>query len=814
MAFSSSSYCLFLSFFLIGLLVHVDATVLYVQPGATGTGASTSSPLGSIQEAIDASANGGEIILMDGNYISNVGFDLTGKANLYIHTVSTSTIAIIQITNGDAAFRVNNAVASLTVEGLSFQNSVLAAAIVLTQTPTVTVNRCTFYNTSGSVVIPAGATGVISNSQFLSNTKAAIAVSNGNVTITNCKFISNTASAGGSAINCGGAPTVNVTSSVFVSNKNTQIFAQGGTITLTANSFFNNGATNIQCTDPAGVFQMTSDNLFCGVGIPISTISCSGSYTTPVLDEHDGCGVCKGSNSDKNCVGQCFQAPTYPRPSCPTPKTIYVALGGTGNGNSSADALPTIQQGINAAASYGDTVMVMNGNYSISSPLNFNGKQVVLTTQHGIYDYDNVTIDCATSGSAFVVNNAESFDTIVQGFKILRFSASSVTVQQSASSGISSAITLRECLFKQLTTPSNGAAISLSNSFVSVIDSIFDSNSASASGGAIYTFATSSYTSVVNVQSTVFTGNSASGSTGQGAAIVGGVGCKILVASSYFINNTGTTAGFKGGAFFIAPGGRFSITDSSFYSNGQSQTTGSGQSISCAGTSVIQANRNNYFCGVSNDVACTNFVVNTTTNVDQCHICNGNNQTLDCTGKCFGNQQLDATAGCCFDFERDCNSSCSLTHTYDSSNQCCLTSAIDVCGKCNGQNTTCINCPPSFCQHNGTCNGHNVCNCSSNYTGDSCNQPVCHQGCQNGQCIEIDTCQCDTGFNGTDCSIDLNSEDSCDGCGVLVGISLVIAIVCIVGGALLILGIVVGIILFIRRRKHKHSHGQQFELKG
>jgi hypothetical protein len=83
-----------------------------------------------------------------------------------------------------------------------------------------------------------------------------------------------------------------------------------------------------------------------------------------------------------------------------------------------------------------------------------------------------------------------------------------------------------------------------------------------------------------------------------------------------------------------------------------------------------------------------------------------------------------------------------------------------ICSQCpigysgNGD-TKCIPvCEPS-CQNNGICSSPNVCNCSSNYTGNLCQTPICEPTCQNyGVCSDVNICDCSkTGYNGTYCEI-------------------------------------------------------------
>jgi hypothetical protein len=85
----------------------------------------------------------------------------------------------------------------------------------------------------------------------------------------------------------------------------------------------------------------------------------------------------------------------------------------------------TIKQAIDAAATHGDKIIVLGGTYQIDytadpSGLDFKGKAIVLTSENPTdpYTVAHTIIDCNLRGRAFIFQNSEGPDAVIQGFTI------------------------------------------------------------------------------------------------------------------------------------------------------------------------------------------------------------------------------------------------------------------------------------------------------------------------------------------------------------------------------------------------------------
>ncbi|MCH8316553.1 MAG: hypothetical protein IIA64_11315 [Planctomycetes bacterium] len=143
-------------------------------------------------------------------------------------------------------------------------------------------------------------------------------------------------------------------------------------------------------------------------------------------------------------------------------QTSYYVNGSCGDnawtGTSSVCAAPdgpkaTIQAAINATSN-GDVVFVADGVYTGSGNknLSYNGRLITVRSANGP---DNCIIDCQGSGRAFIFVNGETTESVIQGFTITNGSAIL------------------------------GGGFFAENAGASVLDCVFDSNTAEV-GGAIY----------------------------------------------------------------------------------------------------------------------------------------------------------------------------------------------------------------------------------------------------------------------------------------------------------------------------------------
>lgn len=104
---------------------------------------------------------------------------------------------------------------------------------------------------------------------------------------------------------------------------------------------------------------------------------------------------------------------------------------------------------------------------------------------------------------------------------------------------------------------------------------------------------------------------------------------------------------------------------------------------------------------------------------------------------------------------------------------------------------SCIN---TVCS-NGICNDTEVipiCTCFDGWSGAGCVQALCEQGCVNGLCEQPGKCFCDEGYGGVDCS--QGSGLGAGGIAAIVVFSLL---------AIILIPLLLGVMIFLRKRKEK-----------
>lgn len=170
----------------------------------------------------------------------------------------------------------------------------------------------------------------------------------------------------------------------------------------------------------------------------------------------DGCGVCNGDNSEKDCTGVCWGTASnctnksaYHQTLCnifewdilTIPLGYYVSTTGSTSGTGTiSNPFSNVQQAINAS-SYGDTVQVQAGVYSVSTPISFFGKTGITITKDPLSEVSSTVVKCTgASNFAFAVSNGESFDTKIDSLTIQSCGSTAIKVSGGASLSVNNVI--------------------------------------------------------------------------------------------------------------------------------------------------------------------------------------------------------------------------------------------------------------------------------------------------------------------------------------------------------------------------------------
>ena len=294
-------------------LIEIFAGVeRFVSPGATGGSGTSSSPYGSIQEALNAASSNDIITLYNGTYTgtSNTVLSLRSLTSITIRGYDDDPAkAVIKWTGDSTISFINMSSNSPTVklQGLGFTGRMLADNDTLGSTsPTIYVasgtldmNKCRFDNFTVSptsvntgevlyVFVTKGAIATIRNSDFIRGTGVyGIQLQQGNITVSTCNFVSHPiANPAGSCLSIkAGTQTTNftITNNNFVSSASPLYFPRGN-ITLTGNGFYNCTLV-VSCGGQNTI--ISSGNKFCGS----STGSCS-SVSVANIRPFDVCFCC------------------------------------------------------------------------------------------------------------------------------------------------------------------------------------------------------------------------------------------------------------------------------------------------------------------------------------------------------------------------------------------------------------------------------------------------------------------------------------------------------------------------------------------
>ena len=223
--------------------------------------------------------------------------------------------------------------------------------------------------------------------------------------------------------------------------------------------------------------------------------------------------------------------------------TWYVDAAAAAGGDGSAAApFRTIQDGIGSAITPGDIVEVAPGLYTGvgNRNLDFAGRAITVFCPAGI---SGATIDCENVARAFVFDNGEGADTIVDGFAILNGYA------EGMGGGIycsGSSPTIQNCLIKNCSTSSTvwdqgGAGAAATNgSSPTFIDCVFEDNVSAKSAGALLV-----HYCTVTCRGCTFTGNPTGTGTGSFGGGLYGLQSNIFLRDCTFSANQ--SRGMNGG---------------------------------------------------------------------------------------------------------------------------------------------------------------------------------------------------------------------------------------------------------------------------
>jgi len=300
----------------------------YVSPGATGDGTTNTTPIGTIQAAVNAAGWSDTIILGPGTYTGtgNVAVNFGGKALKVISSSLTPTCVVI-----DCQYTPNMAfIANLgedtrtTLSGVTIQNC-RGGGVVISAGSALTIANSVIKGSRGGAII--NGVGNIQNCIFQDNTNTAASGGGGvvsvgsfvtpsSITISGTSFLRNTAYGGGAiSVGTSGTATISLTNNIFISN-DVLYATPGGAIlfalnakvpVMTGNQFYQNGATAsvggaFACSIGA-VVTFGNGNGFCGNNG--NSISCA-VVPSQSLSNYDNCSVCNGNFQQADCTGTCF----------------------------------------------------------------------------------------------------------------------------------------------------------------------------------------------------------------------------------------------------------------------------------------------------------------------------------------------------------------------------------------------------------------------------------------------------------------------------------------------------------------------------
>jgi YVTN family beta-propeller protein len=574
---------------------HQSSVTLYVVPSGSGDCTSLVNACGSIQTAINAaeggSYNGDDVTInvAGGTYTEN---DSIGASSLDSLTIAGAGPSSTTVNGGGSGSVFTNTSGTLTISGLTITNG--ATGIHNYGTMTVTDSTISGNIGDGGIYLQSYQTLTLTDSTVSGNTSdsagGGIAIDDANVIVTDSTISGNSAATGAGGIDDYEGSTT-VTDSTVSGNTsgdgNPQIVNDYATVsvgaTILANSTSGNcdGVTdegyNISDDNSCGFTATGSVNNSASLDTSLGALAYNGGPTQTIFPTNtspaagaiptgttlNGVQVCsrtdqRGLASFGNCTIGAVEAEDA---------SLFVAVGGSGDCTSLANACGSIQTATSTAESSaydGDdvTIDVAAGTYTTTASVDASSLNSLSITGAGA---SSTTVNGGGAGTVFTVNGGT---VTISGLTITNGDGS-------VGGGIGNetgTVNVTDDTITGNTTdgtyPNNGAGIDNGDNHgsgtVTVTDSTISGNTTDGNGGAIDN-GDNNGGGTVTVTGSTISGNSA----GEGGAIDNGDfggGGTVTVTDSTFSGNSAISGG---GAVDNAGDGNgtLTVTDSTFSGN-------------------------------------------------------------------------------------------------------------------------------------------------------------------------------------------------------------------------------------------------------
>jgi predicted outer membrane repeat protein len=266
----------------------------------------------------------------------------------------------------------------------------------------------------------------------------------------------------------------------------------------------------------------------------------------------DQCDIANGSSQDQNHNGIPDE--------CEGPHIWYVDAAAAAGGNgSSASPFNNLADAFSISVTH-DTIRVRDGLYHgpKNRDLDFMARDLVVESVNGSA---NCILELQLQGRAFIVNDAQTFASRIEGFTIRHGNSAGSNSSGGAIYAHWGSLTIRNCVFESCQAPNYGGAIEFAGGCV-IEACVFRQNTAMF-GGALG--CTSDIGSAVRISRCTFDSNSSL--YGGGAVNIYGAMQVSISHCSFFANSSEEGGALYSNVFSIEPGVITSVDDCLFAGN-------------------------------------------------------------------------------------------------------------------------------------------------------------------------------------------------------------------------------------------------------